>query len=78
MTQFLPPISETTRFTWRWSSGVSAAARTIASPTALEPVNAIVCTPGWRTSASPASPNPGSSEIAPAGTPASRSAVASA
>ena len=58
--------------------GVAAAARTIASPTALEPVNATVWTPGCLTSASPASPKPGSSEMAPAGTPASRSAVASA
>ncbi len=31
----------------------------MSSPTALEPVNAITCTPGWRTSAAPASPNPG-------------------
>ena len=43
---------------------VSAAARMISSPTGSEPVKAIVCTPGWRTSAAPASPSPGSSEIA--------------
>ena len=43
-------------------------------PTALEPVKAITCTRGSRTSAAPTSPNPGSSESAPAGTPASRSA----
>ena len=41
--------------------------RTISSPTALEPVKAIVCTPGWRTSAAPASPKPGSSASAPGG-----------
>ena len=43
-------------------------------PTGPEPVNAIVATPGWRTSAAPASPAPGSRATAPAGTPASRSA----
>ncbi len=32
ITQFLPPISDTTRFTCRCSSGVSAAARTIGEP----------------------------------------------
>ena len=47
--------------------GVSAAARTISRPTALEPVKAITCTRGSRTSAAPTSPNPGSSEMAPGG-----------
>ena len=48
ITQFLPPISATTRLRWRWPSGVSAAARMISRPTALEPVKAIVCTRGSR------------------------------
>ena len=61
MTQFLPPISAITRFTWPWPVGVSAAARTISSPTAPEPVKAIRFTRGSRTSAAPASPSPGSS-----------------
>ena len=46
----------------------------ISRPTGPEPVNAIVWTPGWRTSAAPASPSPGSSASASGGTPASRSA----
>ncbi len=75
--QFLPPISATTRFTCGCASGVSAAARTISRPTALEPVKAIVCTRGSRTSAAPTSPKPGSRETAPGGTPASRSASTS-
>ena len=33
ITQFLPPISDTTRLTWPWPSGVSAAARRISRPT---------------------------------------------
>ena len=45
---FLPPISATTRLRWRWPSGTSAAARTISSPTAFEPVKAIVWTRGSR------------------------------
>ena len=72
MTQFLPPISATTRLRW-WVPG-SAAARMICRPTGPEPVKAIVCTPGWLTSAAPVSPSPGSSAIASGGTPASRSA----
>ena len=52
----------------------SAAARAICTPTGIDPVNAIVCTPGCGTSAAPASPSPGSSEIADAGTPPARSA----
>ena len=77
ITQFLPPISETTRLTWDCSSGISAAARRISSPTAPEPVKAIRCTRGSRTRASPASPKPGSSARASAGTPASCSASTS-
>ena len=41
--------------------------RTISRPTGSEPVNAIACTPGWRTSAAPISPSPGSSESAAGG-----------
>ena len=46
----------------------------ISRPTGPLPVNAIVATSRWRTSAAPASPSPGTSAIAPAGTPPSRSA----
>jgi hypothetical protein len=70
----LPPISATTRLTAFWPGAVSAAARTISSPTAPEPVKAIVCTRGSRTRRAPTSPSPGSSESASGGTPASRSA----
>ena len=72
ITQFLPPISATTRLTWLCPGGVRAAASTISSPTAAEPVKAIVWTPGCRTSAAPTSPAPGSSATAPGGTPAAR------
>ena len=51
-----------------------AAERRISSPTGPLPVNAIVDTSRWRTSAAPTSPSPGSSAIASGGTPASRSA----
>ena len=70
MTQFLPPISAITRLTWSCPEGVSAAARTISSPTAPEPVNAISPTRRSRTRAAPASPSPGSSASAAGGTPA--------
>ena len=46
----------------------------ISRPTGPDPVKAMVCTPGWRTSAAPASPSPGSSASASGGTPASRRA----
>ena len=55
----LPPISATTRLSWRPPGGTSAAARRMSSLTGPEPVKAIVATPGWRTSAAPASPAPG-------------------
>ena len=74
MTQFLPPISATTRLSWRAPCGTSAAARRISRPTGPDPVNAIVATRGRRASAAPTSPSPGTSEIAPAGTPPARSA----
>ncbi len=43
----------------------------------MDPVNAIVCTCGFRTSAAPASPSPGSRFSAPAGTPAACSTATS-
>ena len=46
----------------------------IPRPTGPLPVKAMVWTSRCATSAAPADPSPGSSEIAPAGTPASRSA----
>src|SRR5947209_1698324 len=46
----------------------------ISRPTALEPVNAIVCTRGSDTSAAPASPKPVTSDSTGAGTPALRNA----
>jgi hypothetical protein len=78
ITQFLPPISAMTRLRWRWPGTTSAAVRTISSPTAEEPVNAMVCTRGSLTSAAPTSPSPGRRANASGGTPASRSAPASA
>ena len=41
------------------AAGISAALRRISCPTGDEPVNAIVCTRGSRTSAAPTSPSPG-------------------
>ncbi len=72
--QFLPPISATTRLSWRAPGATSAAMRSSSRPTGPEPVKAIVATSGWRASAAPASPSPGSSAIAPAGTPPARNA----
>ena len=47
ITQFLPPISAITRLRWLLARRAPAAAsRTISSPTAPEPVKAIVCTRG--------------------------------
>ena len=74
MTQFLPPISATTRVSWRAPSGRLAALRMSCRPTAPEPVKAIVATSRCPASAAPVSPAPGSSATAPAGTPPSRSA----
>jgi hypothetical protein len=50
----------------------------ISSPTAPEPVKAIVWTPGWATSAAPTSPSPGSSDSASRGTPPACSASTTA
>ena len=57
----LPPSS---RLTLLSCSPHRAAMR---RPTALEPVNAILSTPGWRTSASPISGPPGSTDTTPSG-----------
>ncbi len=70
----MPPISITVRFRWRWPGASSAARRTSSSPTAPEPVNAIVWTPACAASAAPTSPPPGSSASAPGGSPARASA----
>ena len=59
----LPPSSSETflRFT--------EAAAAIFLPTSVLPVNATLSTPGWSTSAAPASPKPGRMLTTPAGTP---------
>ena len=44
MTQFLPPISATTRLSWRAPGATSAAVRRSSRPTGPEPVKAIVAT----------------------------------
>ncbi len=71
-----PPSSSETRFT------VSAPMAAMRFPTAVEPVNAILSTPGWATSAAPVvAPGPGTTLRTPGGRPtsdatsASRSAV---
>ena len=69
ITQFFPPISETTRLTCRCGGVVRAAASTISRPTGREPVNAMVVTAGWRTSAAPTSPSPGRRCSTSGGTP---------
>ena len=62
----LPPSSSVTRFS------VSAAPRAIARPVTVEPVKAIFATPGWTTSAAPASlPRPQTTFSTPSGIPAS-------
>ncbi len=60
-----------------WPGAGLAAVSMISSPTGSDPVNAIVSTRGSATSAAPASPSPGSSEIAPDGTPPARRACTS-
>ena len=61
----LPPSSSVTRF-----SALPALAP-ISRPTAVDPVNAILSTPGWSTSAAPVSPSPVTTFSTPAGMPAS-------
>ena len=46
---FLPPISATTRLTWRWPGRCRAAVSMIFSPTALEPVKVTNDTSGCST-----------------------------
>ena len=60
-----PPSSSVTRFSER------PAFAPISRPTAVDPVNAILCTPGWSTIAAPVSPSPVSTLITPSGKPAS-------
>ena len=62
----MPPSSSVTRLI------VVAALRAISAPTAVDPVNPILPTPGCATSASPTvAPGPGTTFSAPAGSPAS-------
>ena len=61
----LPPSSSVTRFSAR------PALAPISRPTAVEPVNEILSTPGWSTSAAPVSPSPVTTLRTPGGKPAS-------
>ena len=66
MLGLLPPSSSVTRLL------VSAAIFMICRPTSVEPVNEILSTAAWRTSAAPAvEPPPATTLNAPAGKPAS-------
>src|SRR6266699_3098742 len=66
MLGLLPPSSMVTRLF------VSAAIFMTCRPTSVDPVNEILSTSGWRTSAAPAvEPPPGTTLNAPAGNPAS-------
>ena len=51
---------------------VPATARWISLPTSVEPVNAILSTPGWATRACPVAPSPVRMLTVPGGRPASR------
>src|ERR1700674_4650472 len=61
----LPPSSSVRRFM------LSAALRMISLPTSVDPVNAILSIPGWRTIVLPTSDRPVTMFNTPAGTPAS-------
>ncbi len=61
----LPPSSSVTRFSAR------PALAPISRPTAVEPVNASLSTPGWSTSAAPVAPSPVTTLTTPDGKPAS-------
>ena len=61
----LPPSSSVTRLSER------PALAPISRPTAVEPVNAILWTPGWSTIAAPVSPSPVRMFTTPSGKPAS-------
>ena len=60
----LPPSSRVSRLP------VPASARWISLPTSVDPVNAILSTPGWVTSAAPVVPAPVSTFTTPGGSPA--------
>ena len=62
----LPPSSSVTRFSAR------PALAPISRPTAVDPVNAILFTPGLSTSAAPVVPSPVRTLSTPAGNPTSR------
>ena len=66
MFALLPPSSSVTRLSIR------PALAPISRPTAVDPVNAIFCTPGWSTIAAPVSPSPVITLTTPSGKPASR------
>ena len=57
----LPPSSRVSRLP------VPASVRWISRPTSVEPVNATLSMPGWRTSAAPVAPAPGSTLTTPGG-----------
>ncbi len=57
----LPPSSRVSRVP------VPASVRWISRPTSVEPVNATLSRPGWRTSAAPVAPAPGSTLTTPGG-----------
>src|SRR3954447_6934841 len=59
----LPPSSSVTRLSAR------PAFAPISRPTAVEPVKAILSTPGWSTSAAPVSPSPAMTLSPPSGRP---------
>jgi hypothetical protein len=72
MIAFFPPISVMTRLMWSCPGGVCDACRWISSPTARDPVKAMMWTSGWFTSAGPtSSPIPGRKLTTPGGKPAS-------
>ena len=66
----LPPSSSTTDL------NEPAQVCAIALPVSVEPVNPTMFTPGWATSASPASRDPGNTFITPGGNPACAAASA--
>ena len=68
MIAFLPPISATTRLTWRWPGRCTAAVSLMCRPTAFEPVNTMIATSGCSTSRAPtSSPSPGRNCTVPGG-----------
>ncbi len=79
MTQFLPPISATTRVSWRAPAGSPRGrAHELQADGARAGERDRRDVRGGSASAAPVSPAPGSSAIAPAGTPPARSASTSA